>query len=163
MDILFILRASVGLIVRAPSPVAWPGIIDSLLPEDGVLAPYKLSRAGDRPALAGVVAHGLSGAFGEAVGPEKFRPGCMDFLFMALAAVDRPKSLETRSVSAAFPWEAPSARVGLAKTMDRVCSFLFGRAVLRSGGSRPSGWKNPGPTDFLELRTALLLASPAWK
>lgn len=37
-DILFILRASVGLIVRAPRPVACalPGMIDSLFADDGV-------------------------------------------------------------------------------------------------------------------------------
>ncbi len=39
MDILFNLRASVGLIVLAPSPVACalPGIIDILLLDEGVI------------------------------------------------------------------------------------------------------------------------------
>lgn len=48
IDILFILRVSVGLVVRAPRPEAlWPGICESrLLPEDdGVLD----LRAGDLP------------------------------------------------------------------------------------------------------------------
>ena len=39
IDILFNLRASVGLIVRAARPVAWAlfGIIDNLLLDDGVI------------------------------------------------------------------------------------------------------------------------------
>lgn len=38
MDIRFIRRASVGLIVRAPSPVAWGGTTDILLDEGGLAA-----------------------------------------------------------------------------------------------------------------------------
>jgi hypothetical protein len=39
MDILFCLRTSVGLIVRAAKPVAWAllGIIDALLLDEGVV------------------------------------------------------------------------------------------------------------------------------
>ena len=38
-DKRFILRASVGLIVLAPNPDAWPGICDILLFEPGVPCP----------------------------------------------------------------------------------------------------------------------------
>lgn len=57
MDNLFNLRASVGLIVRAPRPVACalPGIIDILLLlEDGVFDNWKLGLAGDLVVLPGV-------------------------------------------------------------------------------------------------------------
>ena len=57
MDILFNRRASVGLIVRAPRPVACalPGIIDILLLlDDGVFDNWKLGLAGDLAALTGV-------------------------------------------------------------------------------------------------------------
>ena len=39
IDIRFKRRVSVGLIVRAPSPVAWalPGITESLLLDEGVI------------------------------------------------------------------------------------------------------------------------------
>ena len=43
----FILRASVGLIVRAPKPVACPGITESLFPDDGVVVPTRCSLRGD--------------------------------------------------------------------------------------------------------------------
>jgi hypothetical protein len=55
-DNLFALRASVGLTVLAPRPVAWedegiPGITDILLAEDeGVAVPLPLFLAGDLPA-----------------------------------------------------------------------------------------------------------------
>jgi hypothetical protein len=59
MDILFILRASVGLTVLAPRPVAWlPGIIDNRLAEDGVLVP-PVPLFGDR------AGQGFSGVFGD--------------------------------------------------------------------------------------------------
>ena len=57
MDILFSRRASVGLIVRAPRPVACalPGIIEILLLlEDGVFDNGKLGLAGDLVMLTGV-------------------------------------------------------------------------------------------------------------
>ncbi len=57
MDILFSLRASVGLIVRAPRPVACalPGMIETLLLlDEGVFDNGKLGLAGDLPALPGV-------------------------------------------------------------------------------------------------------------
>lgn len=57
MDILFNLRASVGLIVRAPRPVACalPGIIETLLLlDDGVFDNWKVGLAGDLAALIGV-------------------------------------------------------------------------------------------------------------
>ena len=57
MDILFNLRASVGLIVRAPKPVACalPGIIETLLLlDDGVLDNGKFGLAGDLAVLTGV-------------------------------------------------------------------------------------------------------------
>ena len=57
MDILFNLRASVGLIVRAPRPVACalPGMIDILLLlDDGVVDSWKFGLAGDLLVLTGV-------------------------------------------------------------------------------------------------------------
>ena len=51
IDILFILRASVGLMVRAPRPVAWPGIMDRRFPDEGVVASPWPSPAGDSVAL----------------------------------------------------------------------------------------------------------------
>jgi hypothetical protein len=57
MDSRFALRASVGLTVLAPSPVAWdapigmPGITDiRFAAEDGVVVPRPFCRPGDRPA-----------------------------------------------------------------------------------------------------------------
>ena len=55
IDIRFALRASVGLTVRAPSPVACdevgiPGITDIRFPDDdGVFVPLPLFRPGDLP------------------------------------------------------------------------------------------------------------------
>lgn len=57
IDILFNLRASVGLIVRAPRPVACalPGIMETLLLlEDGVFDNWKFGLAGDLVMLTGV-------------------------------------------------------------------------------------------------------------
>lgn len=57
MDILFNMRASVGLIVRAPRPVAWalPGMIDTLLLlDDEVFDNWKVGLAGDLAMLTGV-------------------------------------------------------------------------------------------------------------
>lgn len=53
IDILFILRASVGLMVRAASPVAWAllGIMDSLLLDEGVIVLCILGLPGDREPL----------------------------------------------------------------------------------------------------------------
>jgi hypothetical protein len=56
VDIRFARRASVGLMVRAPSPDACdvegiPGIVDILLDDDeGVSVPLPLGRPGDLPA-----------------------------------------------------------------------------------------------------------------
>lgn len=57
MEILFNLRASVGLIVRAPRPVACalPGMIDTLLLlDEGVFDNWKVGLAGDLVVLTGV-------------------------------------------------------------------------------------------------------------
>lgn len=57
MDILFNLRASVGLIVRAPRPVACalPGMIETLLLlDDELLDIWRLGLAGDLVVLTGV-------------------------------------------------------------------------------------------------------------
>ena len=56
MDILFNLRASVGLIVRAPRPVACalPGMMEILLLLDGVFDNWNVGLAGDLEALTGV-------------------------------------------------------------------------------------------------------------
>jgi hypothetical protein len=50
IDNLFSLRASVGLIVRAPRPVACalPGMMDILLFDEGVFDPGNAARPGDR-------------------------------------------------------------------------------------------------------------------
>ena len=49
MDILFSLRASVGLIVRAAKPVAWAllGITDTRLLDEGVVVLWSLGLAGE--------------------------------------------------------------------------------------------------------------------
>ncbi len=52
IDSLFSLRASVGLIVRAPSPVACAGMTDRrLAAADGVLVLLSAERPGDRVVL----------------------------------------------------------------------------------------------------------------
>lgn len=52
IDILFARRASVGLIVRAPSPVAWGGITEARLEaEEGVTAAPEVFLTGLRTAL----------------------------------------------------------------------------------------------------------------
>ena len=57
IDIRFKMRASVGLIVRAPRPVACalPGMIDTLLLlDDGAFDNWKVGLAGDLAVLTGV-------------------------------------------------------------------------------------------------------------
>lgn len=56
IDILFNLRASVGLIVRAARPVAWAlfGIIDNLLLDDGVVVLRNAGRAGGDLGVLGI-------------------------------------------------------------------------------------------------------------
>ena len=61
IDNRFILIASVGLIVRAPKPVACPGITDSRLLDDGVVLPTSSCRSGDREDCIEEPVHGLSG------------------------------------------------------------------------------------------------------
>lgn len=63
IDILFILRASVGLMVRAPRPVACGAITDILLLDDGEFVPGPVDLPGERPALidAGLDRSGVAG------------------------------------------------------------------------------------------------------
>lgn len=63
IDILFILRASVGLMVRAPRPVACGAITDILLLDNGEFVPGPVDLPGERPALidAGLDRSGLAG------------------------------------------------------------------------------------------------------
>lgn len=63
IDILFILRASVGLMVLAPRPVACGAITDILLLDNGEFVPGPVDLPGERPALidAGLDRSGLAG------------------------------------------------------------------------------------------------------
>ena len=94
MDILFSLRASVGLIVRAPKPVAWavPGIIEILLLDEGVVVLCNLGLAGDWPVPTGE----WNGCSGVPIGVENrsvsekvFGCGCNDFVLAC--RVDKSK------------------------------------------------------------------------
>ena len=85
VDILSIRRASVGLMVRAPSPVACGGITDILLDkEEGVVAPHVAFLTGVRAAL--VEEDREWSVFPDAV--KEFSTwllgiGCIDFAFRA--------------------------------------------------------------------------------
>lgn len=89
-DILSIRRASVGLMVRAPSPVACGGIAEILLDdEEGVVAPDVAFFTGVRAAL--VEEDRAWSGFSAAV--KEFPPcalgaGCMDFAFRARGLLD---------------------------------------------------------------------------
>lgn len=89
-DALSIRRASVGLMVRAPSPVACGGTTDILLDdEEGVVAPDVAFLTGDRAAL--VEEDRAWSAFSDAVKELSlcaFGVGCIDFAFRARGLSD---------------------------------------------------------------------------
>ena len=149
IDSLFNLRASVGLIVLAPSPVAWWGIADALLfaEEDGVPV-----RPPDRPGvLDGLVEDDLVGS-GVLEGTKSsllasLLAGWRDFAFKLLELVDSCR-LPCRADG---PFESFSAVAFRAPMLG----------LLRGGGatfSEASGATNvPGPIDLRGARGAGLL------
>jgi hypothetical protein len=153
IDSRFNLRASVGLIVRAPNP-PWC-IVDCLLlplPDDGVGPRCAVVRPGEDPgnegafALTGVVTFGLSSPC------EAIRTGgCKDFVrTFRVAVVSRGPSEEVAELGVAVTRELPLfIEVVRDKDPDKGCAS---RAALLS--SNPCVIKL-GPTDFLGWRAAL--------
>jgi hypothetical protein len=147
IDIRFALRVSVGLIVRAPRPVAWPGMADArLLAADklpGLLPPGR----GDRGMLVNdLVRSGVR----LIVSAETFVKltlggGCIDFALDALDAVKflvsppNPNRLPPSMEERADPGTVLSEFEAILGLLAR-CAVLLAYSVVS---------KAPGPTDFL--------------
>lgn len=151
MDIRFILLASVGLTVLAPSPVAWdaeggiPGITDKrLADDDGVEVPRPVGRPGDRTANdADRVCSGVM------VGVERsacpcLEGGCIDFALAALAVARRAPSVAAFPVGPrlALP-EKPASERLLVEMLDAKLGRLLCAGLVAISPS-----VTPGPIDL---------------
>lgn len=151
MDILFNLRASVGLIVRAPKPVACalPGIMETLLLlDDGVFDNWKVGLAGDLAVLTGVdgVWSGVPlGVKNCSCADTLLGGGCINLVLLYRLGWKLCPS-ETFGLAAGS---------GLSTAMLASLRPACARLGLRCGCVVPSKFiRTPGPTDFRGERVA---------
>lgn len=166
IDILFILRASVGLIVRAPKPVACGAITDILLPDIGVFVLGPIDLPGDRDALidAGL---GLPGLAGEVARLSISNCGAenKDLALMSRFAVS------SLGLLTCAPSPLPDKDLPVPLLSSSVLEGSFEKSVFAIAGFRrlvasmgASVGRAPGPTDFLggRLTKALVAAPGKW-
>lgn len=166
MDILFILRASVGLMVRAPKPVACGAATDILLLDKGefVLGPADLP--GERPALidAGLDRSRLAGELAR-LSLSNCGGASRDLALMSRFAVRSlgvltcaPSTLPEKYLP--VPWFESSGPEGSFEK-SLLAKPGFGRLAA---SSRASVGRAPIPIDFLGGRhnTALVAGTGKW-
>jgi len=147
-DMRFILRVSVGLIVRAPSPVAWeacetPGITDARFDDRGWAA-FLLPGLGDRGIPASVFPRSGVRLLTSEVSTIGTRGG--GWTDLALEALDA-----VRFLVASPPSRLPPSIDERADPGTGLSEFeaMLGRRRCVVRLLAYSGSKTPGPTDFL--------------
>ena len=166
IDSLFILRASVGLMVRAPKPVACGAITDILLLDDGVFVLRPVDLPGERDALidAGLDLSGLAGEVAR-LSLSNCGAASNDLALMSRFAV---RSLD---VFPCAPSPLPEKELPVPRFKSSAPEESFEKPLLAITGFRrvaassgASVGRAPGPTDFLggRLTAALLVGAGKW-